>query len=322
MLIKSPTFELKKNIHDCASMLAMPALLMASKPTRQPTRKPAPTSENDVPIADLSAFYDEPDPRAYYAALHALDYQTPRHVQNVARWCCENKPIGDFGPDTWILDVGCGFATNAAGLRHGIDPFDLYARYDDPILTAMETNSLREADREHFSGLETTGDKVAGLEVAQNALNYGVECGLLNAAFREDLTQNPPTDALRDVINQTTVIIESGVPIFIFPYVLDRILTACAPGHRPWIVTAPPRYTDLSIYEAILKKHGYVLEPAHPAPLPHRRFVSDDERRNVIADQSAMGLDNTQEETTGYICVTMFLARPSNEINVTVPTLF
>lgn len=280
----------------------MPALAMAKIPT--------PRSADDVPVADLSGLYNEPDPRAYYAALHALDYQTPRHVQKLASWCCTQQQV----EDRWILDVGCGFATNAAGLRHGIDPSALFARYDDPTFSAMSSNDLHTADREYFAEQETAPHHVAGLEVAENALRYGELTGLLSAGFSEDLTQGPPSERLMEIINQTSVITESGVPIFIFPYVLDTILKAHTARHRPWIVTAPPRYTDMGVYEAMLATHGYVLETVSEG-LPHRRFVSDTEQQSVIADQAAMGLNNDREEAEGYILVNLYLARPESECN-------
>lgn len=272
-----------------------------------------PRSAFDVPIADLSHLYDAPDPRRYYAALQALDYQTPRHVQNLVRWCLDQRQDEKSKQQTWTLDIGCGFATNAAGLRHGIDPMDLFARYDSPELSAMAPDELRAADSSYFASTEPLPDKIAGLEIAKNALDYGLETGLLDAGFSEDLTRNDPSDALRAVIDQTTLIMESGVPVFIFPYVIDAILSARTQSQRPWIVTAPPRFAELDIYREVLARHGYALEQASPDPLPHRKFVSEDEKRRITADQTTKGLDNTQEDETGYIHVNLFLARPEPE---------
>lgn len=276
---------------------------------RKATPRSAPRSSADVPVADLSKLYNEPDPRAYYAALHALDYQTPRHVQELTRWCLDQRQENE---DTWVLDVGCGFATNAAGLRHGIDASDLFARYDDPALGTLSPDDLIAADKEHFAERSSAAHRIAGLEVATNALRYGQNTGLLNAGFSEDLTQTPPSENLKNMINQTAIIMESGVPIFIFPYVVDAILSSHTADSPPWIVTAPPRYADMTVYETILAKHDYVLETISEG-LPHRQFVSDAERKNVIEDQAAMGLSNEREEAEGYICVNLYLARHSSE---------
>lgn len=286
-------------------------------PAFEMTSKPPPRSAADVPIADMSHLYDALDPRGYYAALRALDYQTPGHVQKLTQWCCQQRQGANTDEETWVLDVGCGFATNAAGLRHGMPPPDLYARYGDPALANLPPEDLREADRVHFSTQDATPIHIAGLEVAENALNYGREISLLSAGFSEDLTGTAPSADLQAILSRTAVIMESGVPIFIFPYVVDALLSACSPGNRPWIVTAPPRYTDMSIYGDILARHGYVLEQAHPESLPHRRFASETEKRDIIADQAAMGLENSREETEGYILVNLYLARPKSDAGTT-----
>jgi len=43
------------------------------------------------------------------------------------------------------------------------------------------------------------------------------------------------------------------------------------------------------------------------------RFVSDEERQKVIADQADMGLDNTLEDAEGYIRINLFVARPEQD---------
>ncbi len=273
-------------------------------------RSRTPQSATDVPVADLSHLYTAPDPRPYYAALGALDYQTPRHVQRLAQWCFSQRQELFDGGEMWAIDVGCGYATNAAGLRHGIDPKDLYARYDDPEIAALETDDLHRSDRDYFTSADTGAAHIAGVDVAHDALMYGIETGLLSAAFSDDLTDGKPSPELTDIIGKTAVVMESGVPIFILPYILDSILSVTTEENRPWLVTAPPRYTDLTIYHEILSKHGYVLQQAHPDSLPHRRFSSDQEMNDVIADQAAMGLDNHLENTEGYIRVELYLARP------------
>ncbi len=286
-------------------------------PADRPNRSngPAPQTPDDVPVADLSHLYDEPDPRPYYAALGALDYQTPRHVQRLVRWCCAQKRQTATSEELQVIDIGCGYATNAAGLRHGIEPEELYARYGQTEIRALETEALHSADRDFFSDPDSV--HVTGIDVARQALEYGLKSGLLSAAFSDDLVENAPSDDLQAIINQAAVIMESGVPIFIFPYVLDTILKAHTGPARPWVVTAPPRYTDISVYTLLLENHGYVLERAHGESLPHRRFVSEQEKYSVIEDQQAMGLDTEREETKGYIFVDIYLARPAEDADLT-----
>jgi hypothetical protein len=273
-------------------------------------RSRTPQSATDVPMADLSHLYNASDPRPYYAAMGALDYQTPRHIQRLVRWCfSQRQELFDNG-EMWAIDVGCGYATNAAGLRHGIDPQGLYVRYADPEIAALEADALHHSDRDYFASTNTGAAHIAGVDIAHDALMYGMGAGLLSAAFSDDLTKGKPSPELTDIIGKTAVVMESGVPIFILPYILESILSVATEENRPWLVTAPPRYTDLTIYHEILNKHGYVLQQAHPDSLPHRQFSSDQEKEDVIADQTAMGLDNHLEDAEGYIRVELYLARP------------
>ena len=218
----------------------------------------------------------------------------------------------------WAIDVGCGYATNAAGLRHGIEPAQLYARYNDAEIASLETKDLHHADRDFFSGTKSYPVHVAGIDVANEALTYGVKTELLSAAFSDDLTGARPSPELTHIIAKTAVIMESGVPIFVLPYILDSILSVTTEGNRPWFVTAPPRYTDLSVYREILSIHGYVLQQAHPDSLPHRQFTSTQEMMDVIADQTSLGLDNHLEESKGYIRVELYLARPAADAEVEI----
>ena len=270
-----------------------------------------PKSPDDVPISDLSYLYDEPDSRAYYQSLGALDYRTPEHVQQLARWC-----FGHFcGGEPWILDVGCGFGVNGAGLLYGVAVQDLLTRYDSDHMRQMSPESVIELDMQYFSEHPRQPCHMAGLDVSRSSLDYGLRTGLLDVAFDDNLMQAPVPDDLIRIVASGALIIESGVPIFIAPHVIDALLAAAGSDSRPWVITAPPRYTNVSGYSDVFEKHGYVMEQVSPDPLPHRQFHSPEEADRIIDQQIAMGIDSTAEKQTGYIYTTLFLARPAGEAN-------
>jgi hypothetical protein len=271
----------------------------------------SPRSSADVPISDLSHLYTEPDPRAYYAALGALDYRTPDYVQQLSQWCLHHKkPIAD---SPWIIDVGCGYGVNGAGLLYGVPAHELLHRYETPEMMAFPSEDTIEQDAVFFASHARNVCRVAGVDVSRPSLDYGLRVGLLDAAFDDDLIEANPPDDLIHILPSTALIIESGVPIFIAPHVFSALLAVSGADSRPWVITAPPRYTNVSIYEDMLAGHGYTMTRVSDAPLPHRRFNAADESTRIIAQQNDMGMDSTIEAETGYIHVDLYLARPRED---------
>ena len=266
-----------------------------------------PNSKIDVPLKDLSHLYNHADPRAYYKMALQLNYKTPRYVQEVAKKCCMNIQIQANLSKTWILDIGCGFAVNAAGLKHRIDPLDLYAYYHRSTFSNQSINSLYASDRHYFNGLKKTSLCIAGIEVASNALNYGLKTGLLDEGFCIDLSKTSPCEKLTSILNQCQVIIESGTPIEVLPYVIDNLLANCTADVKPKIVTAPPCFADISVYKEILKKHDYILEPFSKGNLPHRLFASKQEKANVLRAEQNQGLTINRGKLENYILATLYI---------------
>ncbi len=270
----------------------------------------APRSSADVPISDFSHLYSQPDPRAYYQSLGALDYRTPDHVQQLARWCLTRQNNPDTTP--WVIDVGCGYGVNGAGLLCQMPVHELMDRYCSEDMAAMSSSSVISQDASLFSDRRSKTCRIAGLDVSRASLDYGLRVGLLDAAFDDDLTQIKPSDELARIARNSALIIESGVPIFIAPYVIDALLSATDGTSQPWIITAPPRYTNVAVYNEVLAQHGYVMEQATDTPLPHRCFESTEEGERIIAQQTEMGLDCTIEKESGYIHSNLYLARPQS----------
>ena len=219
-----------------------------------------PKSSDDVPISDLSYLYDEPDSRAYYQSLGALDYRTPDHVQQLAQWCLENSS----GGTQWVIDIGCGFGVNGAGLLYGVAVQDLLTRYQSEDMRQMSSASVIELDTQYFSEQPRQPCHIAGLDVSRSSLDYVLRVGLLDVAFDDNLMQAPVPDDLIRIVASGALIIESGVPIFVAPHVIDALLDVAGSGPRPWVITAPPRYTNVAVYNEVFERHGYVMEQIAP----------------------------------------------------------
>lgn len=275
----------------------------------------SPRSRADVPVFDLDHAYEAKDPREYYNMLVALDYQTPGHIQALARQCLEYR----FGPDEqpWVIDIGCGYGANGAGLLYNVTIQSLLQRYTDRKMDALIADDVIERDTLHFARATRSRYRVAGLDISCNALNYGLSTGLLNVAFHDDLTGTPAPDQLVDILATGPLIVESGVPIYVLPGIFDALLHASGAGIRPWVLTAPPRYANIAEYKNVLTRHRYVVERVSGTPLPHRRFHSREERQRVVEQQAKMGGDTSLEESTGYIHIDLYLARPADDMEFT-----
>lgn len=271
----------------------------------------SPRAHTDVPITDLSHLYGELDPRAYYRALGALDYRTPDYVQQLARWCLKRRSRGPL--DEWIIDIGCGYGVNGAGLLYNVPVHDLLERYADEHMAALPSEVVIAQDTAYFSSCDREAICLAGLDVSRASLDYGQRTGLIDMGVEDDLTEVAPPNNLVQIMQSGPLIIESGVPIFIAPHVIHVLLASANVNNRPWVITAPPRYTNVAVYEDVMDRHGYSMAKVSETPLPHRRFVSVEEGERIIRQQVEMGVDSSAEENSGYIHVDLYLARPNED---------
>ncbi len=273
----------------------------------------SPQSSADVPIADFSHLYVARDPRAYYIALAALEYQTPDHIQKLARQCLAYLSARQPDRIPWVVDVGCGYGTNGAGLLYDVSIQSLLRRYANPRMDTVAPDDVIEQDTLYFVLGKRKPYRIAGLDVSRNALDYGLSAGTLDLGFDDDLLSRDVPERLAEIVCSGALILESGVPIYVLPRILDKLLSVSKGGTKPWIISAPPRYTNVSVYSETVEAHGYVMEKVSKVPLPHRRFSSEEEGFRIMSQQEKMGLDVEREQTTGFIYVDLYLSRPREE---------
>ncbi|WP_349637033.1 hypothetical protein [Streptomyces sp. RerS4] len=266
-----------------------------------------------TPFDDL---YDQPDPRAYFRVLGALDYQTPHHAQGVFRRMAAHRTAREAGR-TGVLDLCCSYGINAALLNHDLSWDDLYAHYTSPQADALTTAELIERDRAYYAARRRQDAvPVAGLDVSAPALDYALAVGLLDHAFPENLETGPPSPALRRAMRGVHSITVTGGASFLSPRTFEPLLAAAdAPV---WIAAFVLRTGSYQPIAASLRSHGLVTEKATESTFPQRRFTSAREQQYAVEAVAATGEDPHGRETEGYFHTALYVSRPPQD-TVAIP---
>ncbi|MBL7502639.1 class I SAM-dependent methyltransferase [Frankia sp. CNm7] len=210
----------------------------------------------------LEHVYNQPDPRAYFRTLRALDYRLPQlakpYFSKIMDECRESRPDRRLR----VLDVGCSYGVNAALLKFDVAIDELYDRYAGEIGRAVDEpgGSHQDHDRGSVDGptpaaTGTTGlaadprtratlvasDRalatarggvtdleVIGLDAAGPALAYALDAGFLDDALHADLESREPTEPERARLAGVDLVISTGCLGYVTGRTLSRIVTAAA----------------------------------------------------------------------------------------------
>jgi len=264
--------------------------------------------------ADFTDIYVQPDPRAYYDTLLALDYQIPQQALPVVE-----AVLAAAGPRT-VLDVCSSYGINAALLRHRVTLDELGGRYRDPRLAALTPDELAVADLTFLAPRRRRPNRrVLGLDSSAPAIDYAVRTGMLSDGWAEDLESSEPSPALVDCVADVGLVICTGGVGYIGTRTFDRLLRALPEPSGLWLAVFVLRvYTYDEIAET-LARYGLVTEKL-PGTYPQRRFADRDERDAALHDVERRGLDPAGKETTGWYHADCFLTRPAADAALTPAT--
>ncbi len=273
--------------------------------------------------ANFEIIYDMEDPREYFNTLGEFDYCIPQHGQQVFSKLIEARHAGGSSNGiedrhrTKITDVCCSYGVIAALLKHGLSIDDLYARYGSEEFAGLLSEELAEADaafyREH---LKEAAPEVVGLDVARNAVSYGVRSGALDAGFAENLEENEPTEDLRRAVSGTDLLTITGGVGYVSERTFERLLDCAAGGSEgrvPWIAALALRWVSYEEISEALSRYGLVTEKLDGHTFPQRRFLDTAERGYVLEELAKMGIDTAGKEETGWYHADFYLSRPVEE---------
>ncbi len=264
--------------------------------------------------ADFTGVYNADDPRAYFAALWDLDYQAPAHGAPVFRRLL--RVLGSSCGRPRVLDVCCSYGVNAALLNHDVSFDELRGRYRWSQRAGLARDELAAADRRFFAERRRAdAAEVVGLDVAENAVGYAVEVGLLAEGLVADLEADGPLPgevgaSLADV---DLVTVTGGAS-----YVTERTfetIVATGGDAPPWIAALTLRWIGFDTIARALREHGLVTERIDGYLVRQRRFADEDERRLVHESLERRGVGLSAFERAGWHCAELFVARPEEAVH-------
>lgn len=276
--------------------------------------------------ADFELIYDLEDPREYFNVLGEFDYCIPRHGQRVFRTLGEARREEGYNGagqrPLCVADLCCSYGINAALLKYEVTLDDLYERYRSGELAGLSGEELAESDAAFYrERRREAAPEVVGLDVARNAISYGVRSGLLDAGFAENLEEDEPTEELRRAISGVDLISVTGGVGYISERTFEWLLD-CAAGDRvPWVAAFALRWVSYEEISEALSAYGLVTERLEGHTFTQRRFTGDEEREYVLDELAAMDVDTDGKEDEGWYHANFYLSRPAEEANVPVETL-
>lgn len=271
------------------------------------------TGQKIVTIYD--DIYDLPDCRDYYRAMDHAGFRTAHHATTAFRSAAADLKRLRGLSDLTVVDFASGYGIASALMRHTHSLDDVLARYRDPSLAGLSPEAVIKADRDWFSGAKRADDqnRYYGIDIAGNALDYGVGAGVFEKAFAENLQDDAPSSRLAEVLAETDLIVECGSVAHMLPAALDAMLKASTKS--PWIIMSPIRGNDTAEAIEVMESHGLVVDFQSATPFPHRRFSTEDEQARAIVNAQARGYDTDGFESTGSFHAQIFLARPAADVD-------
>ncbi|MDT8326492.1 MAG: hypothetical protein RQ750_03755 [Roseovarius sp.] len=260
--------------------------------------------------------YNQPDCRAYFRMMDALGYRNQHHAVAAFRaGLAEMMRLRGLA-SARIVDFASSYGIVSALMGHDLTLAEVFDRYRAPAFDGLGAQEVIRQDRAWLESKRRKAPpmRFVGIDVAPNAVAYGLGAGLFDAGFVEDLQDSPASGALSAELAQADMIVECGSVAQLMPNALDRLLSA-AGARKPWVMTSPIRGNERPEAAEVLRAHGLVVEQVPVPPFVHRRFESAEEQARAIANARLQGHDTEGVETTGHFHAQVLLARPADELS-------
>lgn len=264
--------------------------------------------------ADMDHIYDQHDPRAYFRELKKLRYAIPSAAKPIFQKLISRRRQRQ-GDTVHILDLGCSYGVNAALLKHDLSIGDLYEHWGHEKLADATPEEVVERDRHFFAGLDQPQDiEVIGLDMAENAVAFAEEAGLLDEGVTVNLETEPLPAPAEEELAQIDLVTSTGCVGYLTEKSFDRLLPAITRGRKPWIANFVLRMFPFGGIEETLSDWGYATEKLDGQTFIQREFASAEEQQQVIGQLEKKGINVTGEETEGHLVAEFYLSRPATDV--------
>ena len=263
---------------------------------------------------NLQHIYNQPDPRSYFRELRKLNYAIPGAALPIFQKLISYLKRRKKGA-VRLLDIGCSYGVNAALLKYGMTMPDLYEHWGQERLARATPSEVVECDRLFFCNAEIKEDiEVIGLDVAENAIGYAENVGLLEKGIVANLEERPLSKQETRNLASVDLVLSTGCVGYVTEKSFDRLLPRVSKNGRPWIANFVLRMFPYDNIERALLSRGYVTEKLEGETFLQRIFAGKDEQQQVVAQLHEQGLDPTGKEAEGQFHAEFFLSRPPAEV--------
>ncbi|MFS8103836.1 class I SAM-dependent methyltransferase [Lentzea alba] len=253
---------------------------------------------------ELDHIYTQPDPRAYFSSLRALEYQIPQLAKPYFATLIEDYRALRGVDTPTVLDIGSSYGINAALLRCDLTMDDLYDRYcgidehDHADVLAADQDLVRERGK-------AIPARFVGLDISAPALSYATEAGFLDDAVRADLERSDPTPAQARQLEDVDLVISTGSLGYVGANTLTRVVAASG---APWMAHFVLRMFPFDEIEASLAALGYETVRLDEV-FRQRRFISPEEQSRVLDTLSGVGVDPSGLEADGWFYAQLHISK-------------
>lgn len=260
--------------------------------------------------AVFTKIYDMADPRDYYLTLGRHNYLIPDAAAPVFQSVYSAYRNARHANRLHITDIGCSYGINAALHKYGLSMSQLLARYAAKDAAGIAPKDLEEDDKRFFRSLEPVDDLVFyGLDVAANAIRYGIATRILDDGSARNLEEDALIDTEARPLGATDIIISTGAVGYVTEKTFKRVIEACG-KEKPWMALFVLRQFKAGDIAEALKSDGYVCETLDSALFPQRRFTDAGEQREALARLAEIGRKPTPVEEAGWYAADFVLMRP------------
>lgn len=262
--------------------------------------------------ANFDGMYSEPDPRAYFTALGALDYMIPDLAKSVvtqllaARHAAQSDKLK-------VLDIGCSYGINAAMHRYPVTFNTLRRRYTRTEIKALSSDELRRLDRHYYASWPDSGvANFVGLDISEPAIQYAREVGLLRHGISADLERNELTPEGVELVRDVDAILTTGC----VGYITERTFRGVVRhmNKAPWVISFVLRMFPYDAITRTLADFGLVTERLSGTTFLQRRFRDELELERTLDVLVARGIDPRGLEADGLFHAELFVSRPAADV--------
>ena len=263
---------------------------------------------------NMDDIYDQHDPRAYFRELRKLDYEIPGAAKPIIQQLIGHLQTRSEEP-VHVLDVGSSYGVNAALIKYDMTMPELYAHWGQKALRHSTVEDVIENDRSYFDTLDAADNvEVTGLDVAENAVSFGAEVGLLDDSIAINLeNESLPQSSRRDLAS-VDLVMSTGCVGYVTEKTFERLMPAISKGRQPWFANFVLRLFPFDQISESLADQGYVTEKLEGQTFVQRSFASSDEQEQVLCQLHDRGIDTAGNEDEGHYLAEFYLSRPAVEV--------